>query len=117
MLLGFGVTWGYRTLLNEFFTVPPAQQGEVQGTKTWVQGFAGAQEKLYLGLWWEQGVGLVRVKMGNSLPVEMGVWSLWGWVVQSKAAPGTHQTCCSFNLPEALSSSALITATRSCSSC
>lgn len=87
MLLGFGVTWGYRTLLNEFFTVPPAQQGEVQGTKTWVQGFAGAQEKLYLGLWWEQGVGLVRVKMGNSLPVEMGVWSLWGWVVQSKAAP------------------------------
>lgn len=76
LLLGFGVAWGYRTFLHEFFTVPSAQQGEVQGTKTWVQGFAGAQEKLHLGLW-EQGVGLVHVKIGNSLPVEMGVWSLW----------------------------------------
>lgn len=78
--------------------MPSAQQGKVQGTKTWVQGFAGPQEKLYLGLqvWfglWCSSVGarggfvcvgmggFVHVKMGNLLPVEMGVWSLWEWVV------------------------------------
>lgn len=78
--------------------MPSVLQGKVLGTKTWVQEFAGPQEKFYLGLqvWfgpWCNTVGarggfvcvgmggLAHVKMGNFLPVEMGVWALWKWVV------------------------------------
>lgn len=50
-----------------FSVWPQPSRVEAQGTKIWVQEFAGAQEKLHLGLQfglgcgaavWEQGVGL-----------------------------------------------------------
>lgn len=92
--------------------MPSAQQGKVQGIKTWVQGFAGPQEKLSLGLqiWFglcnsvgARGAfglcgngGLICVKMGNLVPVGMG-FGLCGWF-----SPWGKKQSCPWNTPNLL---------------